>query len=68
MLLLPARRRVLLEAPSLPMPAVRQFLKDLCGTGPDGATLALLAARDIIDQRPPSRQQVKQLGHLSWDT
>lgn len=40
------------------MPAVRHLLRDMCGSGPEWAKLALLAAKDVIDQRAPSRQQV----------
>lgn len=47
--------RVLLEAPALPQPAVRAFLAGLAGAGPEWCTLALLAARDCLLQRPPSR-------------
>ena len=53
--------RVLLEAPALPMPAVRQFLQQVADGGPDWCTLALLAARDVILQRPPSREPLVQL-------
>ena len=53
--------RVLLEAPALPMPAVRQFLQQVAEGGPDWCTLALLAARDVILQRPPSREPLVQL-------
>lgn len=54
-------RRVLLEAPSLPQQALRQFLEQLAAAGPDWCTLALLAARDAILQRPPSRAPLLQL-------
>lgn len=53
--------RLLAEAPLLPMPSVVQHLQQLCSDGPDWATLALLAARDVILQRPPNRPQV-----LNW--
>ena len=53
--------RVLLEAPALPMPAVRQFLQQVAEGGPEWCTLALLAARDIILLRPPSREPLMQL-------
>ena len=42
----------------LPMPAVVQFLDELCTTSPDWATPALLAARDLVLLRPPSRAPV----------
>ncbi|KAL4443945.1 hypothetical protein ABPG75_011682 [Micractinium tetrahymenae] len=53
--------RVLLEVPSLPQPAVRQFLEQLAAAGPDWCTLALLAARDAILQRPPSQAALLEL-------
>lgn len=53
--------RVLLEAPALPMPAVRQFLEQVSEGGPEWCTLTLLAARDVILQRPPSREPLVQL-------
>eukprot|EP00887_Chlorella_sp_A99_P000002 scaffold16.g2.t1 len=53
--------RLLAEAPALPMPAVAQHLRQLCAAGPDWSTLALLAARDVILLRPPSRQPMLQL-------
>ena len=40
------------------MPSVVEFLGELCSTSPDWATLALLAARDLVLQRPPSRTPV----------
>lgn len=46
---------MLLEAPSLPQRALRQFLEQLAAAGPEWCTLALLAARDAIERRPPSR-------------
>lgn len=53
--------RVLLEAPALPMPAVQSFLQQAVGRGADWCTLALLAARDVILMRPPSRPPLLQL-------
>lgn len=50
--------QMLVEAPALPMPSTSQFLQDVCLSGPDWATLALLAARDIILHRPPARPDV----------
>lgn len=46
---------MLLEAPSLPQPALRRFLEQLASAGPGWCTLALLATRDAILRRPPSR-------------
>ena len=52
--------KLLLEAPALPMPAVQQYLHEVAAAGSEWSTLALLAARDVILQRPPSRQPVLQ--------
>lgn len=52
---------VLLEAPALPQPAVRAFLAGLIEGGPDWCTLSLLAARDCLLQRPPSRPALLEL-------
>ena len=54
-------RRVLLEAPALPQPGVGAFLAALAERGPEWATLALLAARDVLLARPPARQALLQL-------
>lgn len=40
------------------MPSVRQFLEQLCASGPDWSTLALLASRDLLLQRPPCRSEL----------
>ncbi len=40
--------RVLLEAPALPMPAVCDFLRELCSSGPEAATLALVSAQSLV--------------------
>lgn len=47
-----------MEVPAIPTPSVRQFLEQLCGSGPDWSTLALLAARDMLLQRPPCRAEM----------
>jgi len=53
---------VLLEVPALPMPSTRQFLQDICSSsGPEWSTLGLLAAKDLILQRPPVRDDVLAL-------
>jgi len=53
---------VLLEVPALPMPSTRQFLQDICSSnGPEWSTLGLLAAKDLILQRPPVRDEVLAL-------
>jgi symplekin len=43
------------------MPAVRDFLQQLVESGPDWCTLGLLAARDVILNRPPNRSDLLQL-------
>lgn len=47
--------RLLLEAPALPQAGVAAFLRDLCASGGEWATLALSAARSVAVARPPNR-------------
>lgn len=54
-------RRLLLEVPALPQPAVCAFLERLAARSPDWCTLALSTARDCLVQRPPSRASLLQL-------
>ena len=43
------------------MPAVQQFLQQMTDAGSDWCTLALLAARDVILQRPPCRSPLLEM-------
>lgn len=47
--------QILVDAPELPMHAVHDFLSNLAKKGPEWATVALIAARDVALSRPPSR-------------
>lgn len=48
---------ILLDAPALPMPSIRNFLLDLCKSSSDRATQALVAVRDLTLSRPPNRME-----------
>ena len=44
--------RLLIDSPALPHAGVTAFLRDVCASGGDWATLALSASYDIIMKRP----------------
>ena len=56
-----ALARLLLEAPALPEPLVPDLLRSLFLEGGEHATLALIATRDIMAQRPAIRLQALQV-------
>ena len=47
--------RLLIDSPALPHEGVMAFLRDVCSTGGDWATLALSSCYEIIMKRPPDR-------------
>ena len=56
-----ALKTILLEAPALPMPSVKDFLKELCAAGSDSATQALVVVRDLTLARPPNRDDLLEV-------
>ena len=52
---------LLLDAPALPLGAVGGFLEDLLASGGEWATAALVAARVLIEGRPPARGAMLEL-------
>ena len=47
--------KLLVDAPALPSELLKECLADLQARGGDYATLALIAARDVIINRPANR-------------
>ncbi|GFR50170.1 hypothetical protein Agub_g12336, partial [Astrephomene gubernaculifera] len=54
-------KELLRAAPSLPLPGVCSFLRDLLGGGGRWPTLALSCAWDGIEARPPARGALLEL-------
>ena len=52
--------RILLDAPALPDQLLVDLLQGLLGQGGEHATLALIAARDVVMLRPANRPQALQ--------
>ena len=52
--------RILLDAPALPDQLLKDLLQGLLGQGGEHATLALIAARDVVMMRPANRPQALQ--------
>ena len=53
--------RLLIDSPALPHGGVMAFLRDVCSTGDEWATLALSSCYDIITKRPPDRLAALQV-------
>jgi len=52
---------LLLDAPAVPIGSTSAFLQDLLDQGEDWATAALVAARMLIEGRPPARRAMLEL-------